>query len=86
MWTHLENVIKGDSLLGDPSGFGLKPIVQISYESGFVKTKDDIYFAMKPGPIAEYNNELWSWTREPSSPYVGYGIGILTSFVRCVKN
>ncbi len=86
LWTHLENVIKGDSLLGDPSGFGLKPIVQTSYESGFVKTKDDIYFAMKPGPIAEYNNELWSWTRQPSSPYVGYGIGILTSFVRCVKN
>ena len=86
LWKFLDGVSMGDSLLGDPSGFGLKNVARVDEESGFVDVKGDIYFAMKPEFLADYQYQLWAWSYKPRNPEVGYGVGIVTSFVRCMKN
>ena len=85
LWKYLDGVVLGDTLLGDPSGFGYKPIVRIS-ESGFVNEKSDAYFAIKPAVFDEEVNPYWFWAQRVHHPYVGYGPGVSTMFVRCIKN
>ena len=64
----------------------MKNVARVDEESGFVDVKGDIYFAMKPEFLADYQYQLWAWNYKPRNPEVGYGVGIVTSFVRCMKN
>ena len=84
--SYLEGTYTYESILGDPSGFGLNAIGQISNGSGFIEKNSEVYFASKPGLVAAYQNQVWSWSRKMDNPLIGYGIDVLISFVRCVKN
>ena len=86
LMSYLEGTYTYESILGDPSGFGLNAIGQISNGSGFIEKNSEVYFASKPGLVAAYQNQVWSWSRKMDNPLIGYGIDVLISFVRCVKN
>ena len=86
LMSYLEGAYTYESILGDPSGFGLNAIGQISNGSGFIEKNSEVYFASKPGLVAAYQNQIWSWSRKMDNPLIGYGIDVLISFVRCVKN
>lgn len=75
-----------ESVLSDPSGFGLKAIGQKSIGNDFIEKNEEVYFASKPGTIGIYQDQLWAWSRKMGNPVANYGIGVLASFVRCVKN
>lgn len=85
LWAYLRGVNLGVSPFWDPSGFALKHVGQKTDQSDFIGVDGDIYFATKPGPISAFGG-LWSWTYQAGSADTGYGIGIISSFVRCMKN
>ena len=85
LWAYLRGVNLGVSPFWDPSGFALKHVGQKTDQSDFIGVDGDIYFATKPGFISAFGG-LWSWTYQAGSADTGYGIGIISSFVRCMKN
>ncbi|WP_290766052.1 FISUMP domain-containing protein [Fibrobacter sp. UBA4297] len=85
LWTHLGSVYLGDSPFWDPSGLALKSIGQVDEPIDFLG-KSNIYFATLPESLSEFTVWMWSWAYQVAHHDALSGIGVMISFVRCMKN